>query len=71
MVEDDLGALDKKESLTPASDNVTEQAGNTWEHKISRPERKDDSNRREWESEDNEVLSRNIGCVLTLAGASL
>lgn len=40
-------------------------------HKISRPESKDESNRREWEREDNEAHSRNTGCVFTLTGASL
>ena len=69
MVKDDLGALDKYQSLTPMSDYVNCWAGNTCEQ-ISRSKSKDENNRRGQEKEDNEAHSRNIGCVLTLTGAS-
>lgn len=65
MVEEDVGAQNKSQSLTPMSGNVNAGVRNTWEYKVSIPGNEEENIRR-WERKDTEEYFGNIGGVLTM-----
>lgn len=66
VVEEDVGAQDKSQSLTPMSGNVNARVRNTWEYKVSIPDSEEENTRRRWERKDTGEYFGNIGGVLTM-----